>query len=466
MKKTFLFLCPHHAAKSVLAEAYFNRAMAGTDYEAVSAGTEPEDAVMPSVAALLKSEEIDVSGHRPRRVTEAELHAAFRIISMGCTAEELNLAPERIESWLDIPPASQDVISASEAILTHIEQLKHELEIKMNNRIALLWYGETQADNPIIGSRNRLEALHHALADRGCDVLSIPYTHNRHDDAIEQLQDCDGVMTWMNPIEAGQDRSRLDACLGELVDKGVYVSARPDIIRKMGTKAVLYHTRHLEWGTDTCLYETYEHFAEDFPKRLLEKRTRVLKQDRGHSGEGVWKVELVHNGDTIRLMHAESDAVTNVPLSTFMSSWQEHFSAGSYLVEQPYLPRVAEGMIRCYMNQNRVIGFLHQLPKANGINVSQSGLIVTEGLPEGKRVYNADAPRYASLKAKLESGWVSEMCNQLAIDPDALPVLWDIDFIMGDHTYLLCEINVSSVYPPAEAPIEQLAATLLTLMGS
>ncbi|MBZ0305562.1 MAG: hypothetical protein K8I82_05795 [Anaerolineae bacterium] len=52
-KKTILFLCPHHAAKSVLAEAYFNRAMSGTDFQATSAGTEPDEAVMPSVAELL-----------------------------------------------------------------------------------------------------------------------------------------------------------------------------------------------------------------------------------------------------------------------------------------------------------------------------------------------------------------------------------------------------------------------------
>ena len=341
----------------------------------------------------------------------------------------------------------------------------------MGNRIALLWYGETQADNPIIGSRNRLEGLFHALLDRGCDVASVPYKHDRHDDAIEQLQDCAGVMVWMNPIEAGQDRSRLDAHLGALVAQGIFVSARPDIIQKMGTKAVLYHTRHLEWGTDACLYETFDHFAQDFPTRIAEKKIRVLKLDRGHSGEGVWKVERL-TSEALRLMHAGSDVVTEVSQSTFISSWQEHFLAGGYLVEQPYLPRVAEGMIRCYMNQDRVIGFLHQLPKPNGMNVSGSGLIVTEGLPEGKRVYNADTPHYASLKTKVESTWVSEMRHQLDIDPDALPVLWDIDFIMGnkdasgDDTYLLCEINVSSVYPPAEAPIEQIADTLLRLMGS
>ena len=47
----------------------------------------------------------------------------------------------------------------------------------------------------------------------------------------------------------------------------------------------------------------------------------------------------------------------------------------------------------------------------------------------------------------------------LDIDERSLPVLWDADFLYGprtasgDDTYVLCEINVSSVIPfPDQAP--------------
>ena len=50
------------------------------------------------------------------------------------------------------------------------------------------------------------------------------------------------------------------------------------------------------------------------------------------------------------------------------------------------------------------------------------------------------------------------MCQTLVIDKIDLPVLWDADFLLGPKdgegadTYVLCEINVSSVYPfPASA---------------
>ena len=55
---------------------------------------------------------------------------------------------------------------------------------------------------------------------------------------------------------------------------------------------------------------------------------------------------------------------------------------------------------------------------------------------------------------------------------DALPIIWDADFLYGprkaagEDTYVLCEINVSSVFPiPEQAPaaIAQLAKERLAL---
>ena len=72
---------------------------------------------------------------------------------------------------------------------------------------------------------------------------------------------------------------------------------------------------------------------------------------------------------------------------------------------------------------------------------------------------DADAPEYRALRAHLEREWVPEMCHVLGITDDELPVLWDADFLYGPRTrsgadtYMLCEINVSSVLPfPPGAP--------------
>ena len=51
------------------------------------------------------------------------------------------------------------------------------------------------------------------------------------------------------------------------------------------------------------------------------------------------------------------------------------------------------------------------------------------------------------------------MMDLLGIEAEYLPIIWDADFLYGPQdesgrdTYVLCEINVSSVFPfPEEAP--------------
>ena len=45
----------------------------------------------------------------------------------------------------------------------------------------------------------------------------------------------DGVLVWVNPIAAGRSRAVLDQMLREVASGGVFVSAHPDVILKMGT---------------------------------------------------------------------------------------------------------------------------------------------------------------------------------------------------------------------------------------
>jgi arsenate reductase (thioredoxin) len=131
MTKTVLFLCPHHAAKSVIAAAYFQRLAEqnGLDLRADSAGTEPSPQVSPAVVELLRAEGIDISSQQPHRFTETQLAQASRIISLGCTAPELGLPESRVEHWNDVPPPSQDLVGASESIRRHIERLVNELSV-------------------------------------------------------------------------------------------------------------------------------------------------------------------------------------------------------------------------------------------------------------------------------------------------------------------------------------------------
>lgn len=61
----------------------------------------------------------------------------------------------------------------------------------------------------------------------------------------------------------------------------------------------------------------------------------------------------------------------------------------------------------------------------------------------------------------MEVDWTPQMMAVLDIEPDSLPIIWDADFLYGPRTasgedsYVLCEINVSSVFAiPDQAPAE------------
>jgi arsenate reductase (thioredoxin) len=136
MTNTILFLCPHHAAKSVIAQAYFNRLaqQKNLPFTADSAGTEPDAVVAPMVADMLLTEGMDVRDHQPRRVTAAELDQAARVISIGCALADLEIAPERVESWDDVPMVSNDLPGSSTAILRHVEALVAQLGQSVKNQ--------------------------------------------------------------------------------------------------------------------------------------------------------------------------------------------------------------------------------------------------------------------------------------------------------------------------------------------
>jgi hypothetical protein len=136
----------------------------------------------------------------------------------------------------------------------------------------------------------------------------------------------------------------------------------------MGVKEVLFRTKHLGWGTDTHLYRTPLSFCEEFPP-LLDAGPRVLKQNRGNGGQGVWKVERISEGaganTGIRVLHAQRGSVPEeMPLGPFMTRCEAYLGSGGCIVDQPFQSRLQDGMIRCYMGVDKVVGFGHQFIKA------------------------------------------------------------------------------------------------------
>ncbi len=176
------------------------------------------------------------------------------------------------------------------------------------DKVALLWREDRQTRGE--ATAQYINRVFEALTTLGICAEPAIYADDTADDVREQLLKLDGVLVWVDPIYDGQNRTQLDAMLRDVASKGVWVSAHPDVILKMGVKEVLYRTKHLGWGTDSHLYRSARAFNDQFPQRLESAGPRVLKQNRGNGGQGVWKAELVsssaHNAAIVHVLHAEA----------------------------------------------------------------------------------------------------------------------------------------------------------------
>jgi len=337
-------------------------------------------------------------------------------------------------------------------------------------RVAMMFAGDPSSRATLKLEETRLGGIAKALRNVGLDVEAAVYADEVADGVREQLLRVDGVLVWVDPVRKDGNRAKLDPLLCDVAGHGVFVSSHPDLILKMGTKEVLYRTRSMSWGTDTRLYTTLEQFRSELPQCLAEGKPRVLKQYRGNGGIGVWKVEAVDPRGRVRVWHAlRGSQEYEESLDEFVARCAQYFQSDGRVIDQVYQPRLTDGIVRCYQVRDRVAGFGEQL--VNALYPAAPGAPPAAAPQPGPRLYYPPTrPDFQKLKNSLESEWLPEMCRVLSIDPAELPVIWDADFMYGpksaagEDTYVLCEINISSVYPfPDEALVPLAEETLRRL---
>jgi len=332
-------------------------------------------------------------------------------------------------------------------------------------RVGFLSRGDRKAGKQSARAETMLAPLVRALAALNVSVEPVVYADDAVEEIRSQLAGLDGVLVWVNPVQNGADRSQLDALLRDAADRGVWVSAHPDIILRMGTKEVLFTTRGLGWGTDTAIYRSAREFEMRFPERLQQRRVLVLKQGRGTGGTGVWKVWLAEPQESnkpggldpdqpVRVQHAatKDTATDEMPLVQFLQHCRGYFAWSGFLVDQPFQERLPDGMIRAYLTHDQVVGFCHQWPTGLlGPDLAADRRGHTP--PAAHVMEDPDTPVYQPLRKALETEWIPQMTSLLELDPATLPVIWDADFLYGPtantaaERYVLCEINVSAVWP-------------------
>ena len=326
-----------------------------------------------------------------------------------------------------------------------------------DRRVGLMWHGDRLSRDTANLKDSRFAKA--AIAFKAVGLHPTPVIYN--DDFIEevrsQLLGLKAVQVWVNPIENGRDRTKLDQLLREVACEGVQVFTHPDTILRMGTKQVLVDTKEMTWGSDVDVYHSKEEMIERLPTKLI-RSPRVLKQLRGHSGGGIWKLELVsavskiEATTPIRIRHAQRGAVEEiVSYQEAIDRMAPYFEASGKMIDQQFQCRLNEGMIRVYMVESVVGGFGHQAIIA--LYPAEDG----ETPQPGPRLYYPpDQEEFLALGQRMETEWIPALLYCLEMQKSDLPLLWDADFMLGpkdeagNDTYVLCEINVSSVSPYPE----------------
>jgi hypothetical protein len=337
--------------------------------------------------------------------------------------------------------------------------------------IAFLVYGGMNSDRNAL-TEEKYQDLASAFLSAGFHVQSVLYNDESGDHLFHDLLHFDAILVWVNPIEQGNDRRKLDALLVKLSHEGRFVSTHPEVILKIGTKDVLYKTNNIGWGSETKMYASYEDFMARFPESLQQSGIKVLKQYRGNGGNGVYKIIKGSAANEVIVLHAKNSLEARVlSWNELFAEFKPYFFNSGLLIEQEWNVHLTNGMVRCYLSGNKVAGFGYQ--EINALYELNNNYF-----PPSKRYYfTQNCGLFSDLKEILENRWVPQLQKDQSITNEMMPVIWDADFFINQINnntavgkYSLCEINVSSVspFPPSAIPfiVEEVRNRLQQRKGS
>ncbi|CAE8659169.1 unnamed protein product [Polarella glacialis] len=165
---------------------------------------------------------------------------------------------------------------------------------------------EMNTDKDKTGVRYDSTAIANGVIVAGGSCVLFDYTPDDHDGFAAKVAEFAALIARINPgqlsapgVKEGA-QLRFDGLMRELVAKKVPVWSSPGVQTQMGAKDALTNIRHLSCGlpdTYTYLGEDSSHCAHfvgpDGMRKTCAFQPRVIKQNRGSAGEGIWLVWLV-----------------------------------------------------------------------------------------------------------------------------------------------------------------------------
>merc|ERR1719353_1920294 len=236
------------------------------------------------------------------------------------------------------------------------------------------------ADKSSNGHRYDSVPFVNGMIGAGMSCQPIHYLHEEHDKFFAVCAKFDALIVRCNPGQINQDggsQAKFDDAVRALQAKGIQAWPSPDVMEFMGAKDALTKIAHLNIGLeDTLTYYEEAAFIEGF-KKTMAFQPRVIKQNRGSAGEGIWIIKLkagnycstfgersCEDSEVLDLMEANDNHAEEHTVAEFIEwcingrsdksgEWTSKGkyleggkAAGGQLVDQRFCPRIVEGELR------------------------------------------------------------------------------------------------------------------------
>ncbi|MHC2798860.1 Cj0069 family protein [Corynebacterium hesseae] len=315
---------------------------------------------------------------------------------------------------------------------------------------------EGGSDKQINGHRKDTMPIVDCIKDAGWHAEVVFYRPEWSEKLFEYVsENFDAYISRVNPGNIpGGEKGYFDL-LSKLSDAGLVGMSTPYEMMAYGAKDALVKLNDTDLvPSDTAAYYDVESFHNTFPTSLSYGE-RVLKQNRGSTGSGIWRVRLadeklaesVESGtalplDTkIKCTEAVDNHTEERELGEFMDFCDQYIVGDNgMLVDMRFMPRIVEGEIRILLVGPDPVFVVHKKPAEGGDAFSAtlfSGAKYTYQKPEE---WQELVDMFADVRPVIAE----------KLGGDNIPLIWTADFMLadgenGEDTYVLGEINCSCV---------------------
>jgi protein-tyrosine-phosphatase len=123
---TVLFVCVHNAARSQMAEAFFNN-LTGDKHRGISAGSQPTEKINPNAVKAMIEVGIDISDAKPKSLTADMVEESDIVVTMGCGENVCPIVPKEVIDW--------DLEDPSKKSMEGVREIRDQIKDKIRGLI-------------------------------------------------------------------------------------------------------------------------------------------------------------------------------------------------------------------------------------------------------------------------------------------------------------------------------------------